>query len=170
MKTIVYNHNNLSESEIDEVVIRVKALIINSKNEILLGYCHETYQFPDGHVEENESLEKALKREVKEETGIEIKTKDLMPFEKITYYSYNYRNTSKNRKNEIYYYSIKTDEPINMSNANLDNWEKEGNYIVKTIPITEIEEVLVNSISDNPINKIIVEEMLEVIDEYKKNN
>ena len=170
MKTIVYNHDNLTEKDIDEVVIRVKALIINSKNEILLGYCHKTYQFPGGHIEENESLEEALKREVKEETGIEIKKENITPFEKITYYSYNYRNTSKNRKNEIYYYNIKTDEPVNMNNANLDDWEKEGNYIVKTIPITEIEQVLVNSIPDNPINKIIVEEMLEVINEYKKNN
>ncbi len=169
MKTIAYNHNNLDETEIDEVVIRVKALIINSKNEILLGYCHKTYQFPGGHVEENESLEEGLKREIKEETGIEITDKSITPFEKITYYSYNYRNTGKNRKNEIYYYVIKTDEEININNMNLDDWEKAGNYTIKKIPLNKIENVLKNSIKDNPINEIIIEEMLEVLNEYERN-
>ena len=110
MKTIIYNHDNLKKEEIDETVIRVKALIINSNNEILLGYAHKTYQFPGGHLEENESLEEGLKREIKEETGIEIKENNLKPFEKITYYSRNYRNTGLNRENEIYFYIINTDE------------------------------------------------------------
>ena len=56
MKEIVFNHDNLSDSDIDEVVIRAKALIINSKNEITLGYSRNTYQFPGGHLEEKETL------------------------------------------------------------------------------------------------------------------
>ena len=160
MKEIIYNKENLTDKDVDETVIRVKALIVNSKNEILLGYCHKTYQFPGGHIEENEDLEEGLKREVKEE--------NLKPYEKIIYYTSNYRNTGLNRKNEIYYYVVKTDEPVNINNMNLDDWEKEGNYIIKTIPLNDIEKVLKNSIPDNPINSIIVEEMIEVLNEYKK--
>ena len=170
MKKIVYNHDNLKENDIDETVIRVKALLINSKNEITLGYCHKTYQFPGGHLEENETLEEGLKREVKEETGIDIKNTNLKAFEKITYYSKNYRDTGLNRKNEIYYFSIKTDEKDNMNNANLDVWETEGNYKIEYINLDNVEQVLTKSIPDNPINKIIVEEMLEVLNEYKRNN
>ena len=44
--------------------------MINSKDEILMGYCHNTYQFPGGHLDENETLEECLIREVKEEMGI----------------------------------------------------------------------------------------------------
>ncbi len=168
MKQIVYNHDNLNENDIDETVIRVKALLINSNNEIALGYCHKTYQFPGGHLEENETLEEGLKREVKEETGIDIKETNLKPFEKITYYSKNYRDTGLNRKNEIYYFSIKIDEKANMNNANLDDWETEGNYKIEYINLDNVEQVLTNSIPDNPINKIIVEEMLEVLNEYEK--
>ena len=168
MKTIIYNHDNLKKEEIDETVIRVKALIINSYNEILLGYAHKTYQFPGGHLEENESLEEGLKREIKEETGIEIKENNLKPFEKITYYSRNYRNTGLNRENEIYFYIINTDEKVNMNNSNLDDWEKAGNYKTKYVSLNNIEQVLVDSIPDNQINEIIVEEMLEVLNEYKK--
>lgn len=168
MKEIVYNHDNLKEQDIDETVVRVKALLVNSNNEIALGYCHKTFQFPGGHLEKNETLEQGLKREIKEETGINIKETNLKPFEKITYYSKNYRNSELNRKNEIYYFSIYTDEKANINNTNLDNWEKEGNYKIEYINLEKVEQVLINSIPDNPINRIVVEEMLEVLNEYEK--
>lgn len=170
MKEVIYNKERLTDNDIDETVTRLKALIINSKNEILLGYAHKTYQFPGGHLEKNETLEEGLKREIQEETGIIIKDKNIKPFEKITYYTSNYRNTGLNRKNEIYYYIIKTDEEVNTNNMNLDEWEKEGNYVVKKIPLDKIEKVLKNSIKDNSINEIIVEEMMEVLNEYERNH
>lgn len=42
MKEVIYNYDNLKENEIDEIVIRCKGLIVNNKNEIMLGYCHNT--------------------------------------------------------------------------------------------------------------------------------
>lgn len=168
MKEILYNYDNLTSSEIDEIVIRLKALIINDKDEITVGYCNKTYQFPGGHLEEGETLEEGLLREIKEETGIEIKDAIIKPFQKITHYSKNYRNSGKNRQNDIYYYILKTNTKFNMDNASLDEGEKEGGFTVKTIPLKDIEKVLIDSIPDNPINKVIVEEMLEVLKEYNK--
>ena len=115
MKEILYNYDNLKLEDIDEVVTRTKGLIINSNNEITLGYSHQTYQFPGGHLEEGESLEECLLREIEEETGIEIKDAKLKPFEKITYYSKNYHGSGKNRKNDIYYYIINTDAKFDMN-------------------------------------------------------
>ena len=41
--------------------------------------------------------------------------------------------------------------------------------IAKTIWINkEVEKILIDSIPDNPINEIIVEEMLDIIKEYNK--
>lgn len=168
MKEILYNYDNLTREDIDEVVVRTKALIINSKDEITLGYSHKTYQFPGGHLEEGETLTECLLREIKEETGIEIKNAEIKPFEKITHYTKNYHGSGKNRQNEIYYFVIKTDDVFDMNNSSLDEWEKEGNFTVKTIPVKDLEKVLVNSIIDNPINEVIVEEMLEVFREYNK--
>ncbi len=51
-KIVVNNEYNLTDADMTEVVQRVKGLLINSKNEILLGYSHHEYQFPGGHVEE----------------------------------------------------------------------------------------------------------------------
>lgn len=168
MKEILYNYDNLTLEEIDEVIVRTKGLIINSKNEITLGYSHKTYQFPGGHLEEGETLSECLLREIKEETGIEIKSAEIKPFEKITYYNKNYHNSGKNRKNEIYYFIIKTDDVYDMNNSQLDEWEKDGNFTVKTLPLSNVEQFLIDSIPDNPINKVIVEEMLDILKEYNK--
>lgn len=136
----------------------------------MLGFYHNTYQFPGGHLEENETLLDCLKREIKEETGIELKDNEINKniIEKNTHYTRNYRNTNKNRKNEIYYYIIKTNKLANINNSHLDKNEIEGNYIIKMININNVENILIDSISLNEINKIIVEEMLDVINEYKK--
>ena len=88
MKIIIHNKNNLKETDITEVVKRVKILIINSNNEILLGYSHNDYQFPGGHVEKGEYLDQTIKREIKEETGIILKSQNFKPFAKvISYYN-----------------------------------------------------------------------------------
>lgn len=170
MKEIIFNPDNLKPEEIDEEVTRTKGLIINSNNEITLGYSNKTYQFPGGHLEENEELIDCLLREIKEETGMEIKNATFEPFAKIIHYTKNYRGSNKNRKNEIYYYIIRTDDTFDMKNANLNEYEKNGNYEPVIIPIKDVKQILIDSIPDNPINEIIVKEMLIILDEYNKLN
>ena len=167
MKEVIYNTDNIKDEDMDELIIRTKGLIINSKNEISLGYSHGTYQFPGGHLEENETLEEGLVREIKEETGIELKDYSMKPFFKTVYYTKNYHNSGKNRKNEIYFYIIKTDEVVNMSNSNFTDSEKSGNYEVKVISLDDVENVLNSTINDNPINEVIYKEMLDALNEYR---
>ena len=158
-----YNDDNLTKGEIDETVIRTKALIINSKNEILLGYSNKTYQFPGGHLDEGETLSECLIREIKEETGIELENKIYVPFFLTRYYSKNYRNSLKNRENIIYYFIINTDVSYNLENTSYDEGEKLGNYELKYIPLNKVKDVLMNSINDNPINEVITKEMLDAL-------
>ena len=73
MKKIIINEYNLRAQDLDYEVIRVKGLIVNSQNQILMEFNNNTYQFPGGHLNENEKLEEALLREIREETGITIK-------------------------------------------------------------------------------------------------
>ena len=46
MIEIVKNKSNISEEEINNIITRVKALIITSDNKILLGHSFCEYQFP----------------------------------------------------------------------------------------------------------------------------
>lgn len=167
MKKIVINTDGLKENEIDETATRAKALIMNSKNEILLGYGFKTYQFIGGHVKDDESITEALIREITEETGIVIRDDDLKPFMKIIHYTKDYRHSGKNRENIIYYYSVKTDEKVNLKNVNYDEWEKKSHFRVKKVKINKVEKLLLKSINKNEMNQLIVDEMLEVLNEYK---
>lgn len=168
MKEIIYNNDKLTDDLIDEIVIRTKALMINSKQEILLGYSDNNYQFLGGHLEKNETLNECLKREILEETGMDIDTYSLKPFIKIIYYTKNYRNTDKNRKNIIYYYYIHTDLEYNMDKANLDEHEINDKFEIRKIELSRVDDILKDSIKDKENNNIIVNEMINVIDEYNK--
>jgi 8-oxo-dGTP pyrophosphatase MutT (NUDIX family) len=168
MKEVLYNYDNLTIDDIDEVIVRTKGLIINDNDEITLGYCDGTYQFPGGHLEENEKLSDCLLREIKEETGIEIKDAKMKPFQKITHYTKNYHNSGKNRQNEIYYYIVRTNTKFDLDNTSFDEEEQRKGFTVKTIPLSSLEKTLNDSVIEKPKNAVIVEEMLDVYKEYNK--
>lgn len=167
MKKIFYNDDNLKSEDIDETVIRLKALIVNSNNQILLGYSHKTFQFPGGHLEQDETLEDGLLRELREETGMIFNFEEFELFQVIKYYSKNYRNSGKNRENYIYYYLIKTDNPIDLKNTHYDEYELAGNYELIYVNLKDVVGALKESIVDNPINEIIVKEMLTALENSK---
>ena len=103
MRKIIINDSNLKENDIDYSVIRVKALIINDEDKIILAHNNGTFQFPGGHLEEGEELKDAVIREIREETGINDMILD-DPFLQIVTYDDNYFNSGKHVINKIYYY------------------------------------------------------------------
>ena len=167
MKQIITNKYNLTDTDITEVVKRVKIVLINSNNEVLLGYSHNDYQFPGGHVEENETLIHAINREVLEETGIDLKIVNLKPFACAIGYYKDWPEKNKNRKIEIYYYEIKTDEKPNLENTEYTENEKDGNFELRYIPLINVEEELRKNTEKYGDKKGIAKEMIELFDVYK---
>ena len=166
MKETIYNHDYLKDEDITEVVIRIKALIINDKN-IILGNENNIYQFPGGHLEENETFEECLKREILEETGIEIDDNEIKgPFMKVTYLNKDWPAIGQNRKSEIYYYLIKTSKNPEMSKVKYTEHEKQGNFKIESIPLSESISVIEDNISKNEKNKVIAQDMIMAITEY----
>ena len=169
MKEIIHNDYNLKEEEITEVVVRCKALIINDNN-IMLGNERDTYQFPGGHLEEGESFEECLKREILEEVGIEINDDEVSePIMKISGLYKDWPEKGKNRKTEIYYYIINTSKLPNLDKVNYTEEEKTGNYRIDIVPLDEVIKVLEDNIPKNPKNEAITPDMILVIKEYLEN-
>ena len=168
MLQFIVNEDHLKEEEITEVVKRVKVLLLNTKKEILLGYSHHTYQFPGGHVEENETLLNAVKREIKEETGIELKMNALEYFAyKYGYYK-DYPKKGQNRKIEIYYYEIECNEKPNLKNTSYTEHEKNGNFKLHYVPLENVIQVLEENAKEYGDEFGIANEMIELLTEYKK--
>ncbi|MBR6113129.1 MAG: NUDIX hydrolase [Bacilli bacterium] len=167
MRQIVINENNLTDEDIELNVVRVKALLINSQGKILLAHNNNTYQFPGGHVEEDESMDKCIEREVKEETGINVYVKE-KPFLSITTYDGNYFNTNKKVRNSIYYYRFFTDKTPNFEETHYDELELETEFNLFYVNFKDLENFLTEKIQEETIDKKIGIEMLYVVEEYNK--
>ena len=169
MKQIITNNYNLTDSDMTEVVRRVKLLLVNSNNEVLLGYSHHEYQFPGGHVEEDENLVDAINREVLEETGIELNITHIEPFACAMGYYKDWPAEGKNRKIEIYYYEIKTNKKPDLNKTSYTENEKNGNFELKYIPLSKVEEVLKTNTLEFGDNRGIAKEMIDLFKVYKEN-
>lgn len=167
MKRVIINNDNLDITKIDETVIRVKALMKNDKEEMLIVHNNYTYQFPGGHWKENESLEESLSREIKEETGITLKI-ELGPFMVIEEYYNNYLDTGKTRCNKIYYYIVHNEEGPKIEEMSLSELERATDFHLFYIPVKDMEQFLEESIENHSIERVIGEEMLAVIQEYQE--
>lgn len=104
---IVKSMNNKQEDS--DVVAKI--VIIDSENRVLMltrSDYHKKYagelDLPGGHLKENEPLNKGLKREVKEETNLDI--------DKAVFY--------KTVKNKHYFYTKYDSQPIKLSNEHVD--------------------------------------------------
>ena len=169
MKIVLHNDDSLKENDINEWIYRSRGVIINSNNEILLGYCKGTYQFPGGYLEDGENIHDCLKREILEETGIDISTYADEPFYRIKYYSKDWPSVGINRYTEFNYFLILTDSKPNYSKIDLDEIEKELNYEIKYVRLDDLKKILDDSLNENPKNKKVYPEILDVIDVYLKN-
>lgn len=167
MKTIIYNKENVTEEEVTRRVIRVKALLINSNNELLLGYSHDTYQFIGGHIEEGEDMIEGLKREVEEESGITLQDEKINPFFLRKKYLRNYPNESDVSCYEYYYYTINTDRLPNLGKVNYTEAEKVGKFELRYIPLDQLEEEFEENKKVSERTAIVQEENLEAIKIFK---
>lgn len=167
MKRVIINKDNLDILNMDDTIIRVKALMVNEKKELLVVHNNNTFQFPGGHWKKDEALEDTLQREIKEETGITTKA-EVGPFMVIEEYYDNYLDTGRTRCNKMYYYIINCNEEPKVEEMSLSELEKKTDFHLFYIPINDMEKFLTESLQNNQIEEVIGKEMLAVMEEYKK--
>lgn len=165
MKKVFYNEDNLRKEDINNSIKRAKILIINSNNEILLGYGHNTYQIIGGHVEDNESYDECIVREVKEEIGIELSLEKREPFLQIVYYCRDYPNEGLNSEYIINYYSINSDLKPDIDKINLTENEKEGLFEFRYVSLDNVLDEL-NDNLEVCKNKNTVKDTIKAIEVY----
>ena len=124
----------------------VRAVIIEHGN-ILLVYSekNDEYKFPGGGINENETPEEALIREVKEEVGVNINKINRKIGTVIEY-------SEAKEKNVDYFKMISDYFLVEIENKfyeqNLDQYEKELRFIPKWISITNAERANLRNIKE----------------------
>ncbi len=120
VEIVKYNDNNVRDDEIDEVVTRVKAFIVSSKNNMIVGYDDDGFQLIGGYVQSNEDIVNALANIIYNESGIALDAKDkIEPFYEIRQYFRNYQNSGKNRLSDLIYFVVNTDKLPNLKKLKL---------------------------------------------------
>lgn len=172
MKKLIINDDNLAVQEIDFYEIRVKCFVVNDENKIMLASTRDgCYQLPGGHVEESEKFNDAVKREILEETGIELNDEEII---KIFYERHilnkNYKNSGKNKQTSVIYYLIKTNKKINLNKTNMTQEEKDADYSIDLLSLETMEEKLIDNLNNNPVEifRIVSEETLNALCEFKR--
>lgn len=80
MKKVIFNKEGIKDDEIQMREQRVKIVLRNSQDELLLCKVDGVYHFVGGHPEDGESIEECAKREIEEETGIKMESSTCTPF------------------------------------------------------------------------------------------
>lgn len=167
MKELIHNDDCIKDEEINRIVKRAKMIVENSNEEILVVYSHKNYFFIGGHVEENESFNNCIVREIKEEAGVEIPFEEREPFFSIKYYCKDYPNIGENTKYITNYYSIKYDLVPNLDNIELTEDEKEGNFKLEYISKYKILDTLIDSL--NTCTRVnVVHDTIDALKVYLK--
>lgn len=145
-----------------------KARLISIKdNKILVCNYNDYLMLPGGKLDDTESFNEGLKREIKEEIGVEIENEQ--EFVTVNNYVKNYISRDgnvTNRKIKTIYYT--TDEDIDITKKRLlSKKEKDGKFILGYIDIEELINII--NTSNLPYKKrIFAEEILRVINYYLK--
>ena len=82
----------------------------------------------------------------------------------------NWPEKGKNRKTEINYYELKTDEKPNLNNTEYTESEKDGHFELKYIPLENVQKILKENAKKYGDKKGITKEMLEIFNLYKSLN
>ena len=166
---IIINDNNLKENQIEEYNTKVRAILINEKEELLVVNYGGTYLLPGGKLNTNETIENGLLRELKEETGTNYNIENLKYLCHIDYFQKNYpkRNgTTINRLITTHYYIGKYKE-ILKDNIKLSEEEQKGNLKLELIQLNQLKNLIIKNKNTNPRNKYFQKELLTIINYYQ---
>ncbi len=73
----------------------------------------------------------------------------------------------KNRKVEIYYYEVLSDEKPNLEKSKLTENEKEGNFSLRYINLDDVESEIKRNVKQSGDKQGISDEMIQILKIYK---
>ena len=171
IEIIKYNDDDLKDDEIDEVVTRVRAFIVSSKNNMIVGFNDEGFQLLGGYVDAGEDLVNGLATLIYNECGIVLDAKDVIePFYEIRHYNRDYKGSGINRLSDLIYFVVKTDKLPNYKKLKLTEKELSQKLPLEIVRRSlfgkELKEYIEKE--ENPLNKVKAKELLMAYEKFKE--
>lgn len=170
MKVIV-NPDKLVCDDSWQVFHKVRAIIENEKGEYIISSEGGKYIFPGGKLENGETNLEAIKREIREETGLDFNIEDfeeVLELETLYKDFYDFRtNSLRPRFTSTVYYYVKCSKEIDLSKLNLTSGEISEGFKVAFVNRERLIELLSEDHSNarngsffDEENRIVVENIL----------
>lgn len=141
---VIHNEDNLSLNDANRVTRRAKLIVENNNDEILICHMGVKYFLIGGHIDNDESDEQCLIREVAEESGITLDFSNILPIASSNYINKDYPKNGDITYTNTNYYAIKYDLVPNIEMQNLTEEEKKENFKLMYIPKNEVINFLEN--------------------------
>lgn len=142
---VIHNEDNLTLNDANRVTRRAKLIVENNNDEILICHMGVKYFLIGGHIDNDESDEQCLTREVAEESGITLDFSNILPIASSNYINKDYPKNGDITYTNTNYYAIKYDLVPNIEMQNLTEEEKKENFKLMYIPKNEVINFLENT-------------------------
>lgn len=170
MEKIKYGYNE--NINYDKEVNKVRAIVLNKQGKALLVKYAGLYMLPGGKIDGEETEIEALKREILEESGIEIDSDNVEKFLEIEAYDENYydrkENKNINRITNTSFYIVNTNKDIDNDNKELTESEIQENHTIEFTNLSLIEYLVQTNKTENKKKDAFDREILTALREYKK--
>lgn len=142
---VIHNKDNLTLNDANKVTLRAKLIVENNNDEILICHMGVKYFLIGGHIDNDESDEQCLTREVAEESGVTLDFSNILPIASSNYINKDYPQNGDITYTNTNYYAIKYDLVPNIEMQNLTEEEKKENFKLMYIPKNEVINFLENT-------------------------
>lgn len=142
---VIHNENKLTLNDANRVTRRAKLIVENNNDEILICHMGVKYFLIGGHIDNDESDEQCLTREVAEESGVTLDFSNILPIASSNYINKDYPKNGDITYTNTNYYAIKYDLVPNIEMQNLTEEEKKENFKLMYIPKNEVINFLENT-------------------------
>ena len=142
---VIHNEDNLTLNDANKVTLRAKLIVENNNDEILICHMGVKYFLIGGHIDNDESDEQCLTREVAEESGVTLDFSNILPIASSNYINKDYPQNGDITYTNTNYYAIKYDLVPNIEMQNLTEEEKKENFKLMYIPKNKVINFLENT-------------------------
>lgn len=142
---VIHNEDNLTLNDANRVTRRAKLIVENNNDEILICHMGVKYFLIGGHIDNDESDEQCLTREVAEESGVTLDFSNILPIASSNYINKDYPKNGDITYTNTNYYAIKYDLVPIIEMQNLTEEEIKENFKLMYIPKNEVINFLENT-------------------------